>query len=61
MDLDVKLDTMSSIGGSISIVRSPRVYERESLISAECRKKSQDNCSVVCRIIAAGVNTVKRV
>jgi hypothetical protein len=37
----------------------PALIERGSLLSADCLKKPQEDCTVVCRIIAASINTVK--
>jgi len=36
------------------------LIERGNLLPGDCLKKPQEDCTVVCRIIAASVNTVKR-
>ena len=35
------------------------LIERGNLLSADCLKKPQEDCTVVCRLIAASINTVK--
>lgn len=35
------------------------LIERGNLLSGDCLKKAQEDCTVVCRIIAASINTVK--
>ena len=35
------------------------LIERRNLLSGDCLKKAQEDCTVVCRIIAASINTVK--
>jgi hypothetical protein len=35
------------------------LFERGNLLSADCLKKSQEDCTVVCGIIVASINTVK--
>jgi hypothetical protein len=66
MELHVHWNTMSSIGGSISILHRSKclawlaLIERWNLVSADCLVKAQEDCTVVCRIIAASINTVKR-
>jgi hypothetical protein len=35
------------------------LIERGNLLSADCLKKPQEDCTVVCKLIAASINTVK--